>query len=201
MPIRNTVKLYDSPAYYHVYNRGVGNQPIFHDSNDRLKFLSLFARYLDINDSSKRSDALPYDKYDVEVVAYCLMGNHFHLLLYQEQDPGEISRLMRSISTAYSMYFNRKYKSNGHLFQSTFKASRITNDSYLLHISRYIHMNPRSYLRYKWSSIAYYLGEPSPAWLAPNRVNTMSPAQYRKFLESYEGKRAELELIKGQLAG
>lgn len=200
MPIKNTVKQYESPAYYHVYNRGAGNQSIFHDDSDRIKFLSLFERYIDISDDSTRSDGLPYDKYDVDVVAYCLMDNHFHLLLYQEADPGEITRLMRSVSTAYSMYFNKKYKNNGHLFQSTFKASYIADESYLLHISRYIHMNPRSYLRYKWSSIAFYLGKTPPGWLSPDRVNTMPPRQYREFLESYESKKKELESIKHLLA-
>jgi putative transposase len=128
------------------------------------------------------------------------MGNHFHLLLYQESDTTAITQLMRSVATAYTMYFNRKYEQFGHLFQSAFKASRITNDAYLLHITRYIHMNPRSYMRYKWSSIAVYLGDEVPVWLHPERVHDMSPAQYREFLGSYEGRKAELELLKNQLA-
>lgn len=201
MPIKNTQKHYDAPAYYHVYNRGIGNQPIFHDDQDRTTFLSLFARYLDPASDSVRSDGLPYPRYDISVVAYCLMGNHFHLLLYQGEDPEAMTGLMRSVSTAYSMYFNRRYKQYGHLFQSTYKASRIDDDAYLLHITRYIHMNPRSYLRYKWSSVAYYLGAANPPeWVRPDLVNGMTAQQYRDFLESYEGKKAELELLKSQLA-
>lgn len=200
MPIRNTTKEYDVPAYYHVYNRGTGNEPIYLDDQDRSKFLSLFARHLDTSDTSTKTNGTEYDKYDLELVAYCLMGNHFHLLVYQESDPQTITQLMRSVATAYTMYFNLKYKRHGHLFQSIFKASRITDDAYLLHITRYIHMNPRSYLRYKWSSIAYYMGTEAPDWLNPDRVNDMSPSQYREFLESYEGKQAELELLKRQLA-
>lgn len=200
MPIRNTTKQYDAPAYYHIYNRGAGNTPIFLDDQDRTKFLSLFARHLDPHDESKMTDGTVYAKYDVELIAYCLMGNHFHLLLYQESNPQAITQLMRSVATAYTMYFNRKYKRYGHLFQSIFKASRIVNDAYLLHITRYIHMNPRNYLRYKWSSLAYYLGRDESLWVHPERVNDMTPKQYHEFLASYEGKKVELEVIKSELA-
>ena len=200
MPIRNTTKYYDAPAYYHVYNRGAGNAQIFLDDQDRTKFLSIFARHLDPHDDSKKTDGGEYDKYDLELVAYCLMGNHFHLLIYQASDPQAITQLMRSVATAYTMYFNRKYKRYGHLFQSIFKASHITDDAYLLHITRYIHMNPRNYLRYQWSSLAYYLGAEAPAWLHSERINGMTPGQYREFLKSYEGKKAELELLKSELA-
>ncbi|NCU30903.1 hypothetical protein EOM57_03805 [Candidatus Saccharibacteria bacterium] len=200
MPIKNTVKVYDAPAFYHVYNRGAGNQVIFRDDQDRNKFLSIIARHLDPDDTTAKTDGCEYEKYDIELVAYCLMGNHFHLLVFQESDPGALTQMMRSVATAYTMYFNRKYKQFGHLFQSAFKASLITNDAYLLHITRYIHMNPRNYLRYQWSSISVYLGEEAPGWLHPERVNDMSTSEYRMFLQSYEGKKAELELLKEQLA-
>lgn len=129
------------------------------------------------------------------------MDNHFHFLLFQENEPTAITRLMRSVATAYTMYFNRKYRKSGHLFQSIFKASHIQNEAYLTHITRYIHMNPRSYIRYRWSSLSYYLGVEPPAWVHPERVNDMSPTVYRQFLAEYEGKKAELELLKAQLAG
>ncbi len=200
MPIRNTTKQYAAPAYYHIYNRGAGGAQIFLDDQDRGKFLSLFARHLDPSDSSKKTDGSQYDKYDIKLVAYCLMGNHFHLLVFQEVDPQAITQLMRSVATAYTMYFNRKYKRNGHLFQSIFKASHITSDAYVLHITRYIHMNPRNYLRYEWSSLPYYLGERAPIWLRPELVNDMTSYQYKEFLQSYEGKKAELDLLKTELA-
>ena len=181
MPSRNTIKHYDAPAYYHVYNRAAGNLQLFLDDQDRRKFLSLFARHLDPDDTSAKTDGRTYEKYDVELVAYCLMGNHFHLLLYQADNPQAITQLMRSVATAYTMYFNRKYKRYGHLFQSVFKASRITDEAYLAHITRYIHMNPRRYVRYEWSSIRYYLGADTPAWLHPGRVLDVTPTQYREF--------------------
>ena len=196
MPIKNTIKVYDAPAFYHIYNRGAGNQVIFRDDQDRNKFLSIIARHRDPDETTTKTDGCEYEKYDIELVAYCLMGNHFHLLVFQESDPGALTQLMRSVATAYTMYFNRKYKQFGHLFQSAFKASLITNDAYLLHITRYIHMNPRNYLRYRWSSISAYLGEEAPSWLHPERINNMPTSEYRMFLQSYEGKKAELELLK-----
>jgi len=195
MPSRNTVRQYDTPAYYHVYNRGAGGSYIFKDAQDKHKFLSLLRRYL--------SDDPEYDSYpthDLDLVAFCVMGNHFHLLLFQAVDPDSISRLMRSISTSYSMYYNLKYKGHGHVFQSVFKASMIDNESYLAHITRYIHLNPETYSTYKWSSLRYYLGEPSPDWINPTVLLDMNPAQYREFIEDYEDKRQVLKEIKDQLA-
>lgn len=195
MPARNTIRQYDTPAFYHVYNRGAGGQSIFRNASDKSKFISLLQRYL--SDDEEHST---YPTYDIELLAFCIMGNHYHLLLYQEADPTTITHFMRSISTAYSMYYNAHYKSQGHVFQSTFRASRITNDAYLMHISRYIHLNPKTYKTYKWSSLAYYLGKDSPKWLSPYRVLDMSPAQYTNFLEDYEDKRLLLKEIKDELA-
>lgn len=200
MPIRNTTKQYDAPAYYHVYNRGALDSQIFLDDSDRQMFLSLFARHLDLNNDEVKNDGHEYTKYEVELNAYCLMDNHFHLLLFQENDTTAITQLMRSVATSYTMYFNRKYSRHGHLFQSIFKASHITDESYLLHITRYIHMNPRSYMRYPWSSIRYYLGIEQPAWLHVDRVIDMTPEEYKQFLNSYESKRKELKLLKEMLA-
>lgn len=200
MPVRNTTKQYDAPAYYHVYNHGVGDEPIFHDDQDRRKFLTLLSRHLDPSDTARTSDGSAYQVYDINLVAYCLMSNHFHLMVFQESDPQAITQLMRSVATAYTMYFNRKHKRRGHLFESVFKAKCITDDAHLIHMSRYIHMNPRSYLRYKWSSINYYLGGEPPAWLKPSLVNGLTPEGYKNFLQSYEGKKAEIERLKGSLA-
>lgn len=193
MPSRNTVREYDAPAYYHIYNRGAGGTTIFRDAQDKRKFLSLLERYLDDSDTV-------YPTFDIELLAYCVMGNHYHLLLFQENEPSEITRLMRSVSTAYSMYYNSKYKNKGHVFQSVFRASRITEEPYLAHISRYIHLNPETYLTYRWSSLPYYLDTEAPAWLHPKRVLDMSPVEYKQFLRDYEDRRKVLKEIKQQLA-
>lgn len=169
MPSRNTVKQYDTNSYYHVYNRAVGGQKLFRDSADKRKFLSLVERYATSKDD--RDDAeKSYPEYEIEINAYCLMGNHFHMLIYQMSDIDALSGLMKSVSTAYSMYFNKKYKSHGHVFQSIFKASRIQDEAYLLHITRYIHMNPRIYMTYRWSSIGAYIGEKHAEWLKSERT-------------------------------
>lgn len=128
------------------------------------------------------------------------MGNHFHLLVYQTEDKDALSGLMRSLSTAYSMYYNKKYRQHGHVFQSIFRASQITDESYLMHITRYIHMNPRTYLTYQWSSLGVYVGHSSDIWLKPERIRTMPPESYRQFLADYEGRKAELEDLKILLA-
>ena len=199
MPSKNTIREYDVHTYYHVYNRGAGGQKLFLDSDDRQKFLSLLARYVTPKDDRDETEK-SYPEYNIEINAFCLMGNHFHLLLYQTEDSDALSGLMRSVSTAYSMYFNKKYHQHGHLFQSIFKASRITDESYLLHITRYIHMNPRTYMTYRWSSLPAYLGCEYADWLKPERVATMSPGKYAQFLEDYEDKKDELQLVKAQLA-
>jgi len=169
------------------------------DSADKRKFLSLFEQRL--------SDAYLADHpeeqlrhFDVEVVAYCLMGNHFHLLLYQDADPLEISRLMQSVSTSYAMYFNKRHKRQGHLFQSIFRASWISSDSYLLHISRYIHLNPQTWRTFYWSSLGHFLGTTQSDWVHPERVLTMTTDQYRQFMEDYEDRATVLKAIKDELA-
>lgn len=198
MKVKNKDRSFAAPAYYHVFNRGVGKQKIFHDVNDRQKFLSLIDRYTTNTSHERRGDKLAYPTFDVKIVAYCLMGNHFHILIYHES-PHEISNFMKSLDTAYAMYFNLRYKRKGPLYEGIFQASEITTDSYLLHITRYIHLNPRTYLTYKWSSLPNFLGNKSTEWLYPNLVNTMTPQQYLAFLEDYESRSELLENIKKEL--
>ncbi len=201
MPSRNIVKQFDAPAYYHVYNRGAGGRTIFQDDDDRLQFIALLDRYLNPETAKKRTDGLPYPTYDIQIAAYCLMANHFHMLIFQPTDVDALTRLMRSVGTAYTMYFNKKYGQKGHLFQSIFKASRIDSDTYLVHVARYIHMNPREYTSYKWSSLGAYYDGWSPPWLQPELANDgMTAAQYAAFLKDYEDQKDELEHIKAILA-
>lgn len=195
MPARNTIKVYDTHAFYHVYNRGAGEQKIFVDSADKRYFLDLFRRHLLDNEGDEGCR-----KYDVEIVAYCLMGNHFHLLFWQNDDPDAITGLMRSVSTAYSMYFNRRHKRHGHVFQSVFRASHVADESYLAHISRYIHLNPERYRTFYWSSLREYLGERHDELIHPERVLAMRSGQYLEFLEDYTSRRALLKELYEQLA-
>lgn len=199
MPGRNTVKEFDAPAYYHAYNRGAGGQSIFRDDTDRRKFMSILQRHLDDKDRSVDARGIQYEKHDIQLVAYCLMPNHFHLLLFQPTDPKALSSFMRSVATAYTMYFNLRHHASGHLFQGIYKASRITNEPYLAHISRYIHMNPKEYKTYTWSSLPEFLGERSSSWLHNELIQDMNSVKYANFLKDYESEKDMLEAIKNQL--
>lgn len=131
--------------------------------------LGLLKRYLSPEHTRDAYRALlPNYSQEVELIAYCLMPNHYHFLFYLKEMQG-IERLMRSVMTAYSRYFNTKYKRVGGLFQNRFLASHIGSDEYLWHVSRYIHLNPMDIghdaLLYRFSSIRYYKKEKSAAWL------------------------------------
>lgn len=169
MPTRNIVKKYGEGEYYHVYNRGVNKNLIFYDELDYGYFLSLFKKYLSpepARDKSRR--LLPNYAQEVELVAYCLMPNHYHLMFYLKEKPG-IEHVMRSVMTAYSMYINRRHKRVGSLFQNHFLASRITSDRYFWQVARYIHLNPldihENPLSYAYSSIEYIRGSKAAEWL------------------------------------
>lgn len=201
MPGRNVVKEYVPESYYHIYNRGVNKNNIFHDRRDRIVFLSLLKRYLG-DEVEKKPNREPYPNYtgQIELLAYCLMNNHFHLFIYQETSTA-ITDLMKSISVAYSMYFNKRYKRVGAVFQQRYRAVRILNDAQFLHISRYIHMNPQNYQTYEWSSLPYYLNTKAASWVKPGKVlQTFNDESYLNFLKEYDDSRAELASFKIMLA-
>jgi putative transposase len=184
MPSRNVIKINVSDSYYHAYTRGASKQQIFLDDADYNFFLSLFERYL----SKEKHLNVTYQKLNdsVEVLAYCLMPNHFHLLLYQIDKVG-MSKLMHGIMTSYSRYFNNKYGRSGPLFESRYKASRISSEAYLLHISRYIHLNPSDWMDYPYSSLRTYFYNDMPDWMNKKHIAQIygSAVEYHKFLEDY----------------
>ena len=140
----------------------------------------------------------------VELVSYCLMPNHFHLLLYQYDKEG-ITKLMRSIATGYAMYFNKRHKRIGSLFQGTYKASRVQSDSYWMHISRYIHLNPADlgdFRDYPYSSYKIFMGKTHTEWVHPEKVldSFKNRKEYEKFVESYLEQRNDLKEISRLLA-
>ncbi|CAN5384309.1 hypothetical protein BH10PAT3_BH10PAT3_2720 [soil metagenome] len=204
MPSRNTIKEYEPQTYYHIYNRGVEKRNIFLDKQDYVVFLSYIKRHLGIAVVVNQQNAHAYPNYHqyLKLLAFCLMPNHFHMLIYQDLDETAITRLIRSVCTAYTMYFNKKYKRVGHLFQGRFKASRISSDAYVQHISRYIHMNPNNYMNYKWSSLPYYLSKQSVDWVDPTLIINMfnSKEEYFLFVKDYEGQKEILEELKHELA-
>lgn len=203
MPSRNVIR-YDAPeSYYHVYARGNSKQPIFLDEEDSQFFCALFARYLSIlAQKSQFGEQYPHYRGRVQLLAYCLMGNHFHLLLYQA-DQKDISSFMQSLLTSYTRHFNNRHKRSGSLFESRYKASRIDSDGYLQHISRYIHLNPRYWQRYPLSSITAYLQpDTTPEWLQPQKITELFPGagQYKAFVSDYEAHKEMLDELKYELA-
>lgn len=207
MPTRNIIKVYGEEQYYHVYNRGVDRMNIFRDAQDYYYFISLFRRHLSPEESQDASGR-PHKKYhdQLEIVAYCLMPNHFHLLIYLKEKKG-LETFMRSAMTSYSYYFNKKYNRVGTMFQNHFLAAHISHDYYLWHVSRYIHLNPldinHNYLAYPYSSLRQFLGETNTDWLQENRlVDTVTERQqYKIFVSDHESVHRELHHLKHILAG
>lgn len=205
MPSRHRVKTYASESYYHVYNRGVERRNIFMDNQDYAVFLGLLKRHLSGESMTDRSGRVYEDlSSEVELLAYCLMPNHVHLLLYQQEAEG-MTRLLRRVMTAYGMYFNRKYRRIGSLFQDRFKGALIGDEPYLWHISRYIHLNPQGAGQppstYPYSSYRYYVKEKRASWLRPGRILEMHEGEdYREFLADWADYRATLIDVERQLA-
>jgi REP element-mobilizing transposase RayT len=191
-----------------VYNRGVERRSVFVDREDHAVFLNLLKRHLS---SKQQTDKYkrPFTNYhgQIELAAFCLMPNHFHLLVYQ-RDRSALPRLMRSIMTSYAGYFNQKYGRTGNLFQGRYKAAIIDNEAYLWHISRYIHLNPmdigETWETYPYSSYRYYTGEWSAEWMQPKRILDMhqdAHVDYSAFMADFENHKQIMDEIKPQLAG
>lgn len=202
MPSRNILKIDVEEGYYHIYARGVNKDTIFKEDTDYHVFLNLLKRYLS-KEARHDTYGVPYiHLYNkLELLCYCLMPNHFHLLIYQNEK-GAMPTLMRGVMTSYSRYFNKKYQRRGPLFESRYKASLILNDSYLEHITRYIHLNPRDYKTYPYSSLPYYISTLQAEWVRPGRIIELfnNTEYYTTFLEDYEDIKKMNDEIKHELA-
>lgn len=166
-------------AWYHVMNRGAGRQPVFNDDAQRAYFLSL------LGETQMRFQA--------EWHAYCLMGNHYHLLLRTPE--ANLQRIMRHVNGVYTQYFNRGENRDGPLFRGRYKAILVDAEAYWLRLSRYIHRNPlaaglvRELVDYRWSSYRAYIGlEATLPWLRTEYVlgaigQRRLQARYRTYVE------------------
>lgn len=183
---------------YHIYNRGVEKRKIFLEDNDYLRFIHNLFEFNDTKPApsfimrySKQKKQFPDNNSDfvnpnireprtpiVEVLAFCLMQNHYHLLLKQNIDNG-IVQFMRKLGCGYANYFNQKYKRVGSLFQGRFKAVLVQNESHFIYLPYYIHFNPLDLIEpdwrkgeiknnkqawlflesYRWSSFLDYIGK------------------------------------------
>lgn len=219
MPSKNEVKIYVENGYYHIYNRGVEKRSIYIDQQDYAVFLSYLKTYLLPKAEDKLRNKLVGTKTNLKekdkilkllrlnnfhgrltLLAYTLMPNHFHFLIRQTA-ADTIHKFMNSLATRYSMYFNRRYKRVGPLFQGLYKAVFVETEEQLLHLSRYIHYQayyvkgqplqipqPSSYLN--------YLGKISQEWLKPDEIlaffksaQQKSPKDilsYQSFVETYK---------------
>ena len=142
--------------FYHLYNRGIERRTIFLDLKDKERFINLLflcngSKPLVFKDIPQ---GLPLWKVNrgeplVAIGAYCLMPNHFHILVSEIIENG-ISKFIWKLLTAYSMYFNKKYKRTGRLFEGTFRAEYVDKDEYLEYLFAYIHLNPIKLIDPKW---------------------------------------------------
>jgi putative transposase len=201
MPGKNVVKVFVEDSYYHLYNRGWNKTKIFLDKADYQYFEWLLERTLSpkpVNDPKGRQ--FNWLTESVNLNAYCLMPNHFHMLVHQITADG-IVKLMSSVCTSYTMYFNKKYKRRGPLFENTYRGVLIEHNTYLQHISRYIHLNPHSFRTWPYSSYHDYLQSPR-SWIntVPILELFSNKADYNSFVLDYEEMQRSLEQIKGTLA-
>lgn len=211
MASKNTRKNFVPDSYYHLYNRGVEKRSIFMDSQDYAVFLSYLKDYLTPKDEErlrlrlsdpettiKEKDRIIKQlrlnnfSASVSLLAYCLMPNHFHLLIKQTE-ADTIDRFTNSLFTRYSSYFNRKHKRVGKLFEGIYKAVPVTTDKQLLHLTRYIHRNPLPLLQdsvlrgYRHSSYPDYLGNRTTEWVHTAQIFSFFSSQgflsYEFFVE------------------
>ncbi|PJE57966.1 MAG: transposase [Candidatus Portnoybacteria bacterium CG10_big_fil_rev_8_21_14_0_10_36_7] len=178
-------RLFENGSFYHIYNRGNRKQQIFLSSRDYERFLGKIIEYK--------------KKINVNIIAFCLMPNHFHFLI-QQLSINAISKFFSDLCNSYSKYFNTKYETVGSLYQGRFKAKLIDSDEYLIHVSRYIHLNPidlffpsknivNDLLNYEWSSLKSYLSssknETIDTDIILNYFSKKNPVdEYRKFIVS-----------------
>lgn len=211
MPAKNRIKKYVEGGYYHIYNRGIEGREIFGDEQDYKTFLTTLKRYLEPYSGETR-DGFKKDRpsilthkqrmsldSEVTLLAYCLMPNHFHLLVKQRIGDG-ITKLMRRVCTNYSMYFNRKYGRKGGLFESVYKAVSVSSEVQLANLSRYIHLNPMKVAKrryglvetvvgskpeeYPYSSLRRYLGLEEGLWAKPGEIlGMLHGTSYREFMQ------------------
>lgn len=213
MPAKNTVKLFVENGYYHVYNRGVERRTIFLDEHDYRLFLYFLKYYLEEPQPDDIKQVNRSLRGKVSLLCFCLMPNHYHLLLKQHTRDG-MTRLVRAVSTSYVCYFNTRNERIGTLFQGKYKAALIDSDPYIIHVSRYIHLNPSGLKRvgpwtgsdplrdYPYSSYAYYMGNKHATWLntkilldyfhSANNINKKDYLSYENFVEKFPEDPKEL---------
>lgn len=198
---------FSTDCYYHIYNRGVEKRKIFEDRFDYWRFLETLEFYrkspVPVKLSDFRRGKLGIRKIEtqteiVKIHCFCLMPNHFHLIIQQISDKG-ISVFMRKISDSFTKYFNTKHERVGSLFQGPFKAKLIETDEYLLQLSKYIHRNPKELKfphsvwegeQYPYSSYKYYISVEKHSFCDTELIlsyfsKTNPNSDYQSFVEKF----------------
>ena len=173
-------KISHKGGYYHVFNRGNRKQDIFLEKSDYLKYLEKLREYK--------------KKYNISIICYCLMPNHFHLLLRQNSDI-PIYKFMHALHTSYSIYFNQTHDKVGRMFQGRFKQKEINKDEYLSLVTSYIHFNPvkdgltEELDNYQWSSYLDYIGLRDGTLCDKDLIlSNKTPEEYKKITEEIKEK-------------
>lgn len=188
-------RIHSADLLYHLIARGNNGQEIFLDKGDYEKFLSLLKN--------------TKEKYPFKLYSYVLMPNHFHLLLEVRYRP--TSRIMQSLLTGYSRYFNKEHRKRGHLFQGRYKGIICEKENYFLELVSYIHLNPvraklvNSPQEWKWSGHQEYIGETKRKLIDFGLIRGIfgeggkGYQKYRKFLEDKLGKEHQEEYYPGDI--
>lgn len=214
----NRKLVFASGEIYHVYNRGVEKRRTFVTARDYERGLQTFdyyrlqnpplrfSHYIRLSEDARGFTREKLNKLDplINVLAYCFMPNHFHFLLRQAHENG-ISKFIANFTNSYTKYFNTKNKRVGHLFQGTFKAVRIGDEEQLVHVLRYIHLNPVSSFiiepenlsNYSWSSHQDYINENQTGIIDDFTVMNLftKPRSYESFVRDQIDYTRNLEMI------
>ena len=178
--------------FYHVYNRGNSKQIIFRDSGDYTRFQQMLYAMNAVESVTFRliesEKMYMYDRGGllVYIGAYCLMPNHFHILLTPAVENG-VQLFMQKLSTGYSMYFNKKYERTGSLFEGRFKSEHVDSDEYLKYLFSYIHLNPLKLIDPDWREKGLQSIEGAERYLDTYRFSS-----YQEYIEK---KRREASLL------
>lgn len=212
--------IFANEQIYHVFNRGIERRPVFltkweySRALETIKYYQFsnlpfrFSKLLNLPDEQKNKyllDIKSENKKLVEIIAFCLMPNHFHFMLKQLKENG-ISKFIANFTNSYTKYFNTKHERFGPLFQGVFQAVHVETDEQLIHLSRYIHLNPVASLivkdkdleNYPWSSLPEYLSKSGENFCHKQIVLDFfkSVRDYKKFLKDQIVYAKELEKIK-----
>lgn len=211
---------FETGSFYHIYNRGVEKRDVFGSHDDYFRFIhdlfefndeesavNLYYKRLALKSHEVEPRKISARKILVEIIAFCLMPNHFHLLVRQHRDGG-VTRFMQKLGTGYTMYFNQKRERVGGLFQGKFKAIRIEKESHFLYLPHYIHLNPLDLTMpswregriaspgkalafldsYRWSSYRDFTGQKNfPSLLSQHLIRECygSPSTYQRSLREW----------------